>query len=155
MNPAAFIACIQINLLKCPLMRMQTVQDCLNKSRDEVNAMIESGELPFAFDLSSKPGCRRELRVFSLCVAENTGWKNPAGQTKNYQLPEVVGMILPRRDVRSSELTRFFAVGHDHVHRLGKNFTVTRKPSAKGGPNSFTVFDRPSVEKFLISRRLV
>ena len=64
--------------------------------------MIEDGSLPFAFDLSTNQGARKDPRVFTLCVAEITGWKNPIGQTKNFRLPEVIGMILPKRDVRST-----------------------------------------------------
>jgi hypothetical protein len=155
MSLEILIACIQIKLLRCPLMRVQTVQDCLAKTRDEVNGMIESGELPFAFDLSTKPGTRKEPRIFSLCVAEKTGWKNSAGQTKNYHLSEVIGMILPRRDVRSTELERILACSEQHVHTLKTNFTAIRKPAVKSGPNSYTVFQQASVEKFLTERRMV
>jgi hypothetical protein len=156
MNLQILIACIQINLLRCPLMRPQTVQDVLNKSRDEVDSMIEDGSLPFAFDLSTNQGARKDPRIFTLCVAENTGWKNPVGQTKNFKLPEVIGMILPKRDVRSTELKKIFACGGDHVYQLAKNnFTVTRQPTAKDGPDSYTVFQRASVEKFLEKRRMI
>jgi hypothetical protein len=155
MNPQILIACIQINLLKCPLMRAQTVQDCLNKSRNEVNAMIESGALPFAFDLAPTNSKRKEPRVFTLCVAESTGWKNPAGQTKNFHLPEVIGMILPKRDVRSSELKRIFACSRDLIGDLAENFSVARKPVVNDGPNCFTVFHRESVATFLEKRRIM
>lgn len=156
MNPTALIASIQISLLRRPLLRPQTVQDCLDKTRDEVNAMIESGELAFAFDLATKPGTRTDPRIFTLCVAEKTGWKSPAGQTKNFQLPEVIGMILPKRDVRSTELKKLFACGSDHVYQLAKkNFTVARKPKDADGPNSYTVFHRASVERFLAQRRMI
>jgi hypothetical protein len=130
------------------------VQDCLCKTRDEVNALIESGDLAFAFDLSTKPKTRKEPRVFALCVAEKTGWKNPAGQTKNFQLAEVVGMILPSRDVRSTELKRIFGCGSDHVYQLSGQFKTVRKPAVKDGPNSYTVFDRASVANFLEKRRI-
>jgi hypothetical protein len=154
MNPQIVIACIQINLLKTPLLRVATTQDVLNKSRDEVNAMIESGELPFAFDLSAKPSSRKEPRIFSLCVAEKSGWKNPIGQTKNFKLPEVIGMILPKRDVRSSELKRLFACSRDLICSLAKDLRVARQPAVSDGPNCYTVFHRESVEKFLTGRRM-
>jgi hypothetical protein len=156
MNPQALIACIQINLMQRPLMRVQTVQDFLNKTRAEVDEMIEDGSLPFVFDLALNQAARNDPRIFSLCVAESAGWKNPAGQTKNYQLPEVIGMILPKRDVRSTELKRIFSCRSDHVYRLAKNnFTIARKPTAHDGPNSFTIFHRASVERFLTNRRML
>lgn len=155
MNPQILIACIQLNLLKCPLLRPETVQDVLNKSRDEVNAMIQSGELAFAFDLAAQPGKQKDPRILTLCVAEKSGWKNPIGQTKNFQLPEVIGLILPKRDVRSTELKGLFACSHQHVHRLKNNFKISRQPVEQDGPNSYTVFSRASIENFLAKRRMI
>jgi hypothetical protein len=151
-TPTALLATISFNLLRRPLLRVETVQDCLGKSRDEVDAMIQDGSLAYAFDISTKPGTRTEPRIFTLCVAEKTGWRNPSGQTKNYQLAEVVGMILPQRDVRSTELRNLFACSCDHIYQLANNFKVTRKPAATGGPNSYTVFSRASIETFLTRR---
>ena len=153
MNPQALIACIQINLLKRPLLRVETVQDCLALSRDQVNQMIENGELPFAFNLASDSK-RTDPRVFALSVAEKTGWKNPVGQTKNLKLPEVIGMILPKRDLRSTELERILACSHQMVFRSKNKFTSARKPAASSGPNSYTVFTRASVETYLTQRRM-
>jgi hypothetical protein len=154
MNTTSLIACIQINLLRHPLLRVQTVQDCLDKTRQQVNAMIDSGELLFAFDLSANQKNRTDPRIFTLCVAECTGWKNPAGQTKNYKLHEVLRMILPPRDVRSTEMRRIFSCSSDHVYQLAKNFTIARKPTVNKGPNAFTVFHYVSVENFLERRRI-
>lgn len=88
MNPQILITCIQINLLRCPLMRPETVQDCLGKSREQVNAMIDSGELPFAFDLSANPKARKEPRIFSLCVAEKQAGKMRGGRQKIISSPK-------------------------------------------------------------------
>jgi hypothetical protein len=154
MNAAAIIACVQLSLLRCPLLRVETVQDCLSASRDQVNKMIESGELPFAFDLANESK-RADPRVFALCVAEKTGWKSPCGQTKNFNLPEVIGMILPKRDLRSTELMRILACSHQLVHDSKNKFTVARKAAASSGPNSYTVFTRASVATFLAKRRMV
>src|ERR1700733_8715964 len=109
MNPNTLIACIQISLLRRPLLHAETAMDCLDKTRFELNAMIQNGELAFVFDLATSQNTRKEPRIFTLCVAEMTGWKSPAGQTKNFRLSEVVSMILPQRDLRSTELKRIFA----------------------------------------------
>jgi hypothetical protein len=117
--------------------------------------MIESGELPFAFDLAPKTASRKEPRIFSLCVAEKAGCKLPCGATKNFSLPEVVGLILPKRDVRSTELTRLFSCSQQQVHAMKADFITTMMPKATDGPHSYTVFDRASVEAFLSQRRML
>jgi hypothetical protein len=156
MTVQTLIACIQVNFLKTPLLRVQTAQDCLSTTRDEVTAMIEDGRLPFAFDLALCPGTRKEPRIFTLCVAEMSGWKNPIGQTKNLKLPEVVELIIPKRDVRSTELKRILAVGHQHIYQLAKkHFKIVRKPAMKDGPDSYTVFSRTSIARFLDRRRIL
>ena len=167
MNPNALIATIQINLMRRPLLKLETVCDCLDKTRDQVSAMIDNGELPFAFDLATVFSKRRvhrnnqernwtrQIRVFSLCVAERTGWTNPAGQTKNFSLPEVIGMILPARDVRSTDLKNRFNCSSDHIYNLAPNFTIIRRPAVKDGPESYTVFKRDSVAAFLEKRRML
>lgn len=156
MNPAAIFAAINVTLLQRPLLRVETAQDCLNKSRREINAMIENGELPFAFDISTDQGRTKEPRIFTLCVAEKTGWKSPIGETKNFQLNDVLAMVLPKRDLRSTETARIFACSGDQIQKLAKlNFTVTRKPTATDGPNSYTVFSRASVARWLESRRII
>ncbi len=154
MKGAALIASLQVSLLRRPLLRVETVQDCLALSREEVNAMIESGDLAFAFDLATKSAKRKEPRIFTLCVAEKTGWKNPTGQTKNFQLPDVIGMILPKRDVRSTELQRILACSHQQIYLPENRFSVCKQPSTNSGPNSFSVFSRASVERFLVERRM-
>ena len=153
MTAAALTASLKVSLLRTPLLRVETVQDCLALTREQVNAMIESGELPFAFYLATTAK-RKEPRIFTLCVAERTGWKNPGGETKNFQLPEVIGMILPKRDVRSTELARLLACSHQSVHSAKNHFAIVRQPAASSGPNSYTVFSRASVEKFLTRRRM-
>ena len=155
MNPVALIASIQISLLRRPLLHMRTVQDCLDKTQEEVANMIECGELAYAFDVAMPAASRKEPRVFALCVAEKAGWKNPVGATRNLQLPEVVNMILPGRDVRSTELTRLFSCSHQQVYQLAAQLQVTKKPEAAAGPTAYTVFSRASVAEWLAERRIV
>jgi hypothetical protein len=76
------------------------------------------------------------------------------GATKNLGLPEVINLVLPQRDIRSTELTRLFSCAQQHVHHIGYKFKVAAKPRSTSGPNSYSVFARQSVARFLEQRRI-
>lgn len=154
MNPQALIATIKINLLRRPLWQVGTVSDCLDMTRDEVMAKIDSGEFAWAFNIAAAKS-RSETRILAHCVVENAmGPLNEIGATRNLQLPQVLDLVLPKRDIRSTELKRIFSCAHNHVHQIAQSFSVASKPTATDGPNSFTVYHRASVAKFLTDRRI-
>jgi hypothetical protein len=142
-------------LLRRPLWKMQSVQDLLLLEYEQVLALIHSGELCWAFDIRGR-GRRVEPRVLAHCVVERKfGVINEIGPTRKLTIRKVFQLILPRRDVRSTELKRKFSCEQQHIHFLGReNFTIARKPQATDGSNSFTVFGLASVEKFLAKRRI-
>ncbi len=116
---------------------------------------VQSGELLFAFNIGL--GRRAAVRIFSACVVElKLGVVAKVGPTRKLDLKRVIDLILPQRDVRSTELKRLLSIEQQHVYRLAQIFfVVTRKPKDADGPNSLTVFSRASVVKFLKERRMV
>ncbi len=145
---------IAANLKRHPLWKVKTIEDFFDLSRDLVMAKIENGEFPWAFNIATSAR-RSEPRVLGYCVMEKTaGPFEGIGATRNLELPEVINFILPQRDVRSTELQRLLSCDQGHVYHLAPNFTVTKKPAAKTGPHSFTVFSRASVARFLQKRRM-
>jgi hypothetical protein len=146
---------IKKKLIRRPLWKMKSVADFLDLDYGRVMEKIQSGELPFAFDISARKS-RSEPRVLAHCVVEMKMGAIPSiGATRNLTMEKVINLILPDRAIRSTELKRLLGCGSDHVYKLAKNFSVARKPAANDGPNSYTVFHRASVEKFLSSRRIV
>ena len=96
MNPAAIIAAIRINLLRRPLWHLATAEGCLDISRVKLTALIESGELPWAWNLGNGPA-RKEIRILAHCVVEKATGTLPAiGATRNLRLPEVINLVLPQ-----------------------------------------------------------
>ncbi len=155
MNSSVIIAVIKANLKRRPLWRVKTVEDFFDLSRAKVMAKIEAGEFPWAFDIG-RGKHSREPRVLGYTVMETKlGPFEGIGATKNLLLPEIVNLILPARDVRSTELTRLFSCDSGHVYKLASQFKVTKKPTAKDGPHSYTVFSRASVANFLEKRRML
>jgi hypothetical protein len=155
MNPPGTILPLKKKMVRRPLWKIKSVQDFLNLEYEQVMAKIQSGELLWAFNIGNDRA-RSEIRVLSHCVVElKMGEIHQVGPTRKLTLLKVINLILPGRDIRSTELKRFFSCGSEHIHQLAKkNFIVARKPKAADGPHSFTVFRRASVAKFLERRRI-
>ncbi len=158
-NPVALMAVIKINLLRRPLWHPAAVEECLDISRFKLNALIESGELPWAFNFGNGLA-RKEIRILAHCVVEKaTGPLAVIGATRNLGLPEVINLILPqkRESLRCIELQRLFHVSPDLIyflHEAGEIDRVAEKlPDT--GPNASPRFTRASLAKMLQERRLV
>lgn len=155
MNPLTLKLVIAANLKRRPLWKVKTIEDFFDLSRSKVMARIESGEFPWAFNIGLGERIS-EPRILGYSVMESLlGPFDNIGTTKNLQLPEVINLILPKRDVRSTELKRLLSCNPQHVQNLADQFTITKKPTAKDGPYSYTVFSRASVAGFLQKRRML
>lgn len=158
MNPLALMAVIKINLLRRPLWHPCTVEECLDISRVKLNAMIDNGELPWAFNLGNG-SARKEVRILAHCVMEKaTGPLAAIGATRNLELPEVVNLILPqkRESLRCIELQRLFHVSPDLIHFLNEAREIERvKENLPAvGPNASPRFTRASLAAMLEKRRI-
>ena len=93
--------------------------------------------------------------MLSHCIVENRLGTIPAvGATKDLALPAVINLVLPRRNVRSTELCRWFSCDQKLISLLKPHFRVTRPPRDAHGPHAYTTFDRGSVARFLEQRRM-
>lgn len=149
---------ITVNLLRRPLWHPCTVEECLDIMRRELMAMVDCGQLPWAWDLGTSSK-RKELRILGHSVIESAMGPIPAiGATRNLGLPEVVNLILPqsRTNFRSTELQRLFHSGPDLIHTLSANGEIEKireKISVKGA-NSSPRYTRRSVARLLEKRRV-
>lgn len=153
-SPQALVAVIKRNIARRPLWPVKVIENFFDLTGEQVVARIENGEFEYAFNITTEKR-RREPRILALCVLEKT--MSPfkeARATHNLKFPQVIDLILPQRDVRSTELRRIFCCSSGHVYQLARYFTVTKKPTARDGPKSYTIFSRASVAKFL-ERRLI
>ena len=142
-------------MLRRPLLHPETVMDCLDVSREQLNQLIQNGELPFAFNIGAAKS-RTEPRILAHCVVEKQLGPIPGiGSMRNLGLAEVVNLILPKRDIRTTELRRLLATGNQWFLNNSKNFSVIQKAENATGPNSFAVLCRASVASFLEKRRII
>jgi hypothetical protein len=153
-SPQALLQTIKVNCLRRPLWSIETVSDFLDISRGEVMKKIEDGSLPVAFDIG-RGAKRREPRILALSAVElQTGPIQGIGATRNLKLPEAINLILPGRDVRSTELKHLFQVGNDWCRRARENFVAIRRPDVADGPQAYWTFSRQSVAAWLETRRI-
>ena len=129
--------------------------ELFDQTHAQITAKVEAGEIAWAFDIGGGVRCS-EPRLLSYAVMETKiGPIEGIGATRDLKLPEVINLVLPQRDIRSTELARLLSCEHQHVYRLAGEFRVARKPAAKDGPHSYTVFNRASVARFLKNRRMI
>lgn len=132
------------------LWKLSTCEDYFDRDHDTLVVDVENQSLKFAWDIAAPGAAQKEIRV----------WRTAARSARhNRPLPnvseeDVYKMILPGRDLRSTELQRIFSCSHPHITTLRPLLVVTREPRQADGPYAFTVFSRASVAAFLRSRRL-
>lgn len=157
-TPAALLATIRLNLMRRPLMHFAAVEEILDIKRTQLNALIENGELAFAWNLGTGTA-RKEIRILALCVVERIAGPIPAiGATRNLKLPEVLALVFPqqRETMRAVELQRLFHLGEDtlrDLHAAGEIKRVKEKLPSQG-PNASPRFTTASLAALLKRRRI-
>lgn len=133
-----------------PTLKLESCADFFDRDYDVLVKDVQNQIIKFAWDIATPGAERKEIRIYA-----------PSAWAFCYNQPmpklsedDVYRMILPNRDIRSTELERILACEHKHIYRLAPVLVITRKPLQEDGPNSFTVFSRASIVDFLRSRRL-
>lgn len=133
-----------------PLLKLSSCEDFFDRDYDTLILDVENRILCFAWDIASPGTTRREVRL----------WRGAAlafyhdRPVPKVSEDDVYKLILPNRDLRSTELERIFSCTHQHIYSLADLLSITRPPVQADGPNSFTVFSRASIVTFLRARRI-
>ena len=135
-----------------PTLALESCADFFDRDYDTLVQDVENRLITFAWDIAVVQGDRQRrcIRIYARSAWAFCYQKPMPALTED----QVYKMILPNRDLRSTELQRILACSHQHVHELKNNFVTVREPLQADGPNSFSVFSRASVEKFLRTRRI-
>jgi hypothetical protein len=150
---------VQFDLKHRPLWHPRTVEGCLDIPRVELDAMVESGKLPWVWDFGNG-GVRTEIRILGHSVVEHkTGPIPEIGATKHLGLPEILKLVLPenRKTLNSVELQRLFHLGSAVIRSLvtAGEIKVIYNKDAGPGPNGCQRFTCESVAKLLGKRRVL
>lgn len=147
-----------------PLVSVATAAEALNKSPGEIAALIDAGELLFAWNVASRTATKAEVRILSASLSDYQNGHRARASSDN-ELPRVVNLIFPTVNQRSgvvsavtaSNLAQRFSVSPDHVFNLIKDgsLQLLRGTSCRRGPGGSPQVLFASVKSFLEERRIL
>lgn len=130
------------------LVDMHTARAALGIDEDSVLALIESGDLRWAWDISIRRGVIREVRIWTRCIAaRQCGLPQPADSITEV-LPLVLGPVARDR-FRAAEVRALFCCAQQTIQRLVEAGILS------GDIHGRTLWvSRSSLESFLTHRRI-
>ena len=150
--------------LRCPLVSVATAAVTLGQSHRAVSALIESGQLLYAFNLATSAATKAEVRILSESLA-NYQHHRPVTLAAAADLSRVLGLIFPRvatpragvvPTIRAVEAAHQMAVTTDHIFNLvaAKEIKLVRHTRRSRGRGLSPLIDFPSLTTFLARRRI-
>jgi hypothetical protein len=134
-----------------PLIPLRAAMVLLDRGEDEVLALIDTGELSWAWDISSQDAERREVRIWRDSVLQflsrseegNQRWTRmdlpappPSRQAGTDEEERVLLAILPHSaEVRSTTLQRLFTASQGHIQNLINAGLLTGLNDPRTGPH--------------------
>ena len=135
-----------------PLLPVRGVMSLVDLNEDQVVALIEDGQLAWAFDVALDPkrGRNRELRVMPAAVSAYL-----RGQTCELEWAEVLRLLLPHDEpvILSKDIYRVLNVGSTHLYALARRKLIVPCSTWRRGPGGGGRFTTRSFVDFLTSRR--
>lgn len=130
------------------LVDMHTARAALGIDEDSVLALIESGDLRWAWDISIRRGVIREVRIWARCIsARQVGIAQP-GESIAEVIPCVLGPATRDR-FRSAEVRALFCCAQQTIQRLVEAGILSGEIQGR------TLWvSRSSLESFLTHRRI-
>lgn len=140
--------------LSRPLVPMEALLTLLDRDEDQVLSEIERGGLGWAWDIRTQGAARREVRVWRDSVMEYMQGVPPRASGSALA---VLDTFLPHRDVRLTELQRWFSCSNTHVCNLLRDacLTVAGPRPEHSSVTAVTRITHASVVAFLESRRIL
>jgi hypothetical protein len=124
----------------------------LNQREDALLHSCENGTLPWVWDIATPTSERRELRILSESL---TAIACNRPQPSYSDVDDVIDELVPRHDLKSTQLQVFLTCSSSHVSNLLRAgcLAAASPRKAESGIHSATWVKRDSVVEFLRSRR--
>lgn len=137
-----------------PLVPLEAVQVLLDRDEDAVLALVEKGDLGWAWDIRTPTATRREVRVWRESVLELMGADIAE---RHGTCLGVLDTFLPHRDLRLTELARWFACSSSHVSNLIRDgcLALAGERPDHSSVAAVTRITRASVVSLLDGRRIL
>jgi hypothetical protein len=141
-----------------PLMPIAAVMWRLDRHENAVLAMIEEGELLFAFDVRAPKALKPSPRVLAQSVEDYLAGNRPRDEDEQTEWRRIVSLIFPDKPVLVKyELARLLNCGRQHATDLvyARQFRLVPGSRIRPGPGGSAQIETASVEKWLLKRRML
>lgn len=142
-----------------PLVPISTAMVLGDQDEDRVQAAIDTGAIPFAWDIRGLAAAAREIRMWreSLIWWLTTMGTFPTVAAQFPAIEDVVARLFPHsRDlIKGTELQRMLSCGHSHVINLIKDGLLDTTTEIRTGPNGSPQITRVSITQLLLDRRVL
>ncbi len=141
-----------------PLVHPKALETLLDREPHDIEFLVDSGALEYAFDLSTAGSGRREKRVWRQSVIEYAAGylgRNDLNR-KADRMPEVLRACLPPGNgpFALSHLKRRWTVSSTHLHALLADGVFLKEPGQALTRKQSPLLQRASVAAFLARRRI-
>jgi len=146
---------MRTDILQLPLRRalvsVETAKAALDKSEDQILALVEDGSLRFAWNFSSRNSRRRLVRIFALSLADLANATNH----QPMELADAIKYLLPGSEpaLHASRLASSWSIGGTHLADLILERSLEKVRPGRHATDS-PLISRASAVKFLTLRRL-
>ena len=154
----------QLAILR-PLVNLWTAVAALDRSQNEVIALIEDGKLRYAWNIASRASGHREIRILTQSLVEFQSSQRLPPVPPDEEFQRVVKLIFPAvsykngvaASVCATTITKRFSAGSQHVLALADEGSLRFVKDAvrRRGPNGSPAIEFASVVQFLKQRRMV
>lgn len=148
--------------IRSPLLSLSACAAIANERVSDLILRVESGDLAFAWDISTSKAAHRCVRVHAASLAAYLGEKvAPIAETPS-AIQALVATIFPAlsvhrlldKELRMDHVCRSLGCGHAHVYRLGRAGEIEIIKAGRLGTGNSARLSRASCEAFLIRRRI-
>lgn len=126
----------------------------IDKTPDEILALIDTGELLWVFDISLEPerARKREIRILPEAIADFAD-----GRKSSLTWAQVFGLLVPHGEpvLGGAEIECCLNCSDLHLSKLAERKLLNRCERGRPVPGGDAKYTRNSLEKFLADRRVI
>jgi hypothetical protein len=141
-----------------PLMPLSAVMWRLDRHEADIIAMIEEGDLLWAFDIRAPKAVKPEPRILTQSVVDFLAGNRPPLQDEETEWQRVASLIFPAKPVLvRCELAALLNCGRSHAMDLvrGCHFRLAPGHTIRPGPGGSPHIIADSVKDWLRKRRML
>jgi hypothetical protein len=135
-----------------PLVPICVAKIALDRDEDSVLELIESGNLPWSWDIRGGRVKRREIRILTRSLLACAHNLTPPQESED----QILNTLLPpgSEDLTNKRLEALFSASQQHIYALVRSGQIQALNEGRRGPGGYLRASRDSVLEFLRKRRV-